>query len=172
MARPRFCLPYLFSHETSEGPWEELTRYGASPLRCADDLLAVLREAGPYDNPRWWASEEKLKAEAKQVEEVREQKEGKRKGESGALTVERSRRAKASSRMKALAVPQGPEDVPMSPVTQAISRGFGTIEAICLETGENPAEVQHQVHLLTLEGRVFEDDAGVLRYHPPGNARS
>ena len=152
MGRPRYCLPYLFGHETSEGPWDEMSRYAAVPLRCSDDLLPVLREAGPFDNPLWWQSEEKLKVAAERLPPAKNQAATKR--QIDRVGQRDARRCAAKS-----------------PVAQAISSGFGTVDAICQETGEPPGEVQHEILILTLEGRVFEDDAGVLRYHSPRNAR-
>ena len=152
MGRPRYCLPYLFGHHTSEGPWEEMSRYGAAPLRCAEDLLPGLREAGPFDNPLWWQSEEKLQAGVEQLPQAKDQTATRRQTDGAGQLATQYCAAK-------------------SPVARAISSGFGTVDAICQETGEPPAEVQHEILILTLEGRVFEDDAGVLRYHSPRNGR-
>lgn len=172
MGRPRYCLPYLFSHATSEGPWEEMIRYGAVPLRRAADLLPVLREAGSFDNPRWWLSEEKLKVEADLAADAKQQANDAWGGTGRRVRVLRRPAARESSGGAESSAAAGRSAVAkLSAVAQAISSGFGSVDAICQETGENPGEVQHEILILTLEGRVFEDDAGVLRYHPPGNAR-
>lgn len=56
-------------------------------------------------------------------------------------------------------------------VVAAIRRGCTQIDDICLETGLAAPLVQHEVLISTLGGLVFEDEAGLLRYHSARNAR-
>lgn len=55
---------------------------------------------------------------------------------------------------------------PADPILGAMTLGARTIDEICDRTGLAAGSVQHQILLLTLEGRVREDDRGLLRYDP------
>lgn len=133
LGRLRYVLPYVFEHELSEGPWEELSRHGALPLRSASDLMAPLAECGEFDNPRWWA----------------------RSQEEEHVPVPASKKAAPGQ----------------SAVVEAIRSGCTQVDDICVETGLDAARVQHEVLISTLEGLVFEDETGLLRYHSARNAR-
>jgi DNA processing protein len=51
------------------------------------------------------------------------------------------------------------------PVVAALQAGAETLEAVVLGSGQSVEIVQHRLLLLTLEGRVREDERGLLRYH-------
>jgi DNA processing protein len=55
---------------------------------------------------------------------------------------------------------------PEDPVARALFLGARTVDEICEATGLAAPLVQHRILLLTLEGRVAEDERGLLRYDP------
>lgn len=57
-------------------------------------------------------------------------------------------------------------DRPQDPVTMALLLGARTVDEVCETTGLEAPLVQHRILLLTLEGRVAEDERGLLRYDP------
>lgn len=56
--------------------------------------------------------------------------------------------------------------LPADPILQELALGASTVDELCERTGLEAATVQHRVLLLTLEGRVREDERGLLRYDP------
>ena len=161
MEKPRFCLPGQFGAATSLGGWVEANELGATPLVHLKPLVDMLRG---QSNAGW--SERFVDYLVAADSGIRKQKRRK--------TREPSLHACGASRLRspALSEQSAPTDLPtfegcaeLQCVAQAVYSGCVTPDSIAERTGLEIAVVQHQILLLTLQGLVFEDETGILRYH-------
>ena len=136
MNKPRFCLPGSFGDPVSLGTWRESHELGAIYVVNEDPILCELEVSG--HGPFGVASGRKSKS--KRSRQVRS-------------TIDRARLDEVET---------------LEPATRrvlaAVQQGHATPDAIVEETGLETAVVQHQLLLLTLQGLVYQDETGVLRY--------
>lgn len=157
MSKPRFCLPAVFGEKTSVGNWMESQELGALSIVNVEPILRALKTAGETVNDASW-----LFVESEATPKKRARRAAKMaRGSIASGIHEPSTRLKRS-----VELPKGASEE-MLLVARVVSSGCSTPDAIAENSGLPIATVQHQILLLTLEGLVFQDDSGVLRYHAP-----
>lgn len=139
--RPRLVLPWRLDAPDTRGTQVELDRGAGGYFRPSQ--IVRLLEGRTFDNPLYWERSAAVLA-AEPPRRSRHSKKGR----------------DAQGQPSAPAPAASPE---RDPVLAAISSGGSTIDAIVARTGLAAAAVQHRVLLLTLEGAVRRDGAGLLR---------
>ena len=153
MNKPRFCLPGPFGSALSAGPFIEASELGASFLISIDPIIKTLSLF-----ERSWESAAFVRHLSRQSRLLASKKNEKR-ALPGSLAPRPPKTLGGEPPLLGGADPIGRR------VARAIWAGCGTTDAVALETGLEVAKIQHQILLLTLQGVVFEDESGVLRYH-------
>ncbi len=150
MGRKRFVLPFPFDQNASAGSSFEIVHEGAEVLPRASPLLEFLKGCGVFANPAWWqwCQENSAGGVAK-----------------GSVPADSPQEGRLQ------AVMAEPKEKEARDVLETLRRGAQTVDEICEASGLFPSEAQHQILLLTLSGHVFEDDKGLLRYHPTHHER-
>lgn len=155
---PELVLPWAHDALDLRGLEGELER-GARGYFNPTQLVRLL-EGRLFDNPTYW--ERSLRA-VRERQGALEAKNAlrKRKKVSALTDPPDSARAKprAPSKHAAKARPANVDD----PVLSAIAGGATTVDAITEQTELAAADIQYRVLLLTLEGVVLRDEAGLLR---------
>lgn len=163
MEKPRFCLPGVFGEPASLGNWMESHELGANAIVSVEPILRLLKAGNDdYNNETWTAVDveplQKKRALARQS--ARSPRQSVQAPCAGVVPPTLGRPTDRPS------FPQGASEE-MRIVANAVASGCWTPDAIAESSGMPVATVQHQILLLTLEGLVFQDDTGVLRYHAP-----
>jgi DNA processing protein len=156
LGRPRYVLPCGLEDERTLGCESELAR-GARPYFRAAQLTALL-EPQTFDNPLWWETLARLQADRRERQDVRSR------GREAREQLLRGRKtADATSEpMPAGAAPRATAAT-QEPVLMALAAGATTADRVCEQTGLPASVVQYQLLCFTLQGRVRQDERGLLQ---------
>jgi len=149
--RPRLVIPWSLDAPDTRGTQAELDRGAGGYFRPSQ--LVRLLEGRTFDNPAYWEGAAQV-LEALAVAEAEERRRKRRGG-------------RVSSDVAGPLGPNGPfePEHTRSPdvVLSAVRGGAVTVDAVAERTQLAPEVVQHRVLLLTLEGCLYRDAAGLLR---------